>query len=166
MTSTPTRSATDWRPWRLLALAALLPVGGVILAGTLGPPEIASAATWALVRLAGRVPGVAQDYDGVQTLANVVMFLPIGALTAMGTRPSRWPLAVLAGPALSAALETAQRGIAGRVADQLDLVANSAGSVLGFLVGGAIVGLVALLTAAARITPPPRLRASGGAAGR
>lgn len=162
----PARSAPDWRPWRLLALAALLPVGGVVLAGTLGPPEVAAAATWALVRLAGRLPGVPQDYEGVQALANVVMFLPIGALTAMGTRPSRWPLAVLAGPLLSAGLEAAQRGIAGRVADQLDLVANSAGSLLGSLAGGAVVGVVALVAAAARLTPRPRLRASAGAAGR
>lgn len=142
--------APDWRPWRRLALAGLLPVGGLILLGTLGPPQVAEAFTWALVRLAGRLPGASADYAGVQALANVAMFAPVGALTALGTRPARWPLAVLAGPALSIAAETAQRGIAGRVSDGFDVLTNTAGSLIGFVAGGALVGAIALASGVAR----------------
>lgn len=137
-------SAPDWRPWRRLALAGLVPVAAVVLLGTLGPPSVAEAATWALVRLAARLPGTPTGYDGVQSLANVVMFVPVGALLALGTRPARWPVAVLVGPLVSIAVETLQRGVAGRVSDRADVVANATGSTVGFLAGAVLVGAIAL----------------------
>ena len=139
-------AAPDWRPWRALALLAMVPVAGVILLGTLGPPMIAQLAT---ERLVGLVLAIGWDagYTGVQTAANVAMFVPFGALLAMGTRPSRWPAAILAAPALSLGIEQLQHWVPGRVTDALDVVTNVTGGVLGFLAGGVVVGVIAVLSA-------------------
>lgn len=150
------RPGPDWRPWRVLALLGLLPVLGVIAAGTLGPPAIAEAACTLLLRLAGHLPGSGwpTTYQGVQSMANGVMFVPVGALLVMGTRPARWPLAVLAGPAMSLGAEVAQRWIPGRVPDGFDLLTNSAGAVAGCVIGGAVVGVVAAGSALTRLARP------------
>lgn len=154
--ATARRHRPDWRPWRALALLGLLPVLGVIAAGTLGPPAIAEAACTLLLRLAGHLPGSGwpTTYSGVQSMANGVMFVPVGALLVMGTRPARWPLAVLAGPLMSVGAEFAQQWIPGRVPDGFDLFTNSAGAVAGCLLGGAVVGVVALGAALARLGRP------------
>ncbi len=146
----------DWRPWRALALLGLVPVLAVVAAGTLGPPAIAEAACTLLLRAAGHLPGGGwpTTYSGVQSMANGVMFVPVGALLVLGSRPARWPLAVLAGPAVSLGVETAQRWIPGRVPDGFDLLTNSAGSVLGCLLGGAVVGVLALGSALVRLARP------------
>ena len=154
--ATVRRPGPDWRPWRVLALLGLLPVLGVIAAGTLGPPAIAEAACTLLLRLAGHLPGSGwpTTYEGVQSMANGVMFVPVGALLVIGTRPARWPLAVLAGPAMSLGAEAAQQWIPGRVPDGFDLFTNSAGAIAGCVLGGAVVGVAALGAARARLARP------------
>jgi VanZ family protein len=156
METTARRPGPDWRPWRVLALLGLVPVLGLVAAGTLAPPAIAETACTLLLRLVGHLPGGGwpTTYSGVQSMANGVMFVPVGALLVLGSRPPRWPMAALAGPAASLGVETAQRWIPGRVPDGFDLLTNSAGSVLGCLIGGAVVGVLAVGSALARLTRP------------
>ena len=73
------------------------------------------------------------DYDQLEFLANIALFVPIGMFLMLlfGTR--LWWLALLACFAMTAFIETAQRAIPGRVPDGRDLVANSLGAVLGVL---------------------------------
>lgn len=84
-------------------------------------------------------------YNGVEFAANVLMFLPIGVffLLLLGRRQS-W-LAAIVGAALSAAIEFVQLFLPERVSDPRDLAANSAGAVL-----GVIIGLIATWPAAIR----------------
>ncbi len=67
------------------------------------------------------------------TLANVLLFVPLGAAARRGSRARDAVVALLAGLALSAAIESAQRWL-GRTPSLGDLVANTAGATLGALV--------------------------------
>jgi glycopeptide antibiotics resistance protein len=74
-------------------------------------------------------------YDRAEFLANIGLFVPVGLflLLLFGTR--FWWLAAIAGMFLTAAIETAQRSIPGRVPDERDLAANTIGAVIGILIG-------------------------------
>ncbi len=74
------------------------------------------------------------DYDRLEFLANIGLFVPIGMflLLLFGTR--WWWVAGLASFALTAFIESAQSGIPGRVSDDRDLVANTAGALIGIAV--------------------------------
>jgi glycopeptide antibiotics resistance protein len=84
-------------------------------------------------------------YSTIEFWANVAMFAPIGMLLLLLLGRRRWWAAVLGGALLSAAIETAQLVIPGRVSDVRDLLANSLGALLGVL-----AGLVITWPAAAR----------------
>jgi glycopeptide antibiotics resistance protein len=79
------------------------------------------------------------DYSFVQNGANVVMFMPLGGLIASVSMRSLWWTSGVLGLALSLCIEFAQyTWLPERTASVGDLVANTAGA----LVGGVIVGLV------------------------
>jgi len=74
-------------------------------------------------------------YDRAEFLANVALFIPVGLflLLLFGTR--LWWIAAAAAFAMTAAIETAQRSIPGRVPDERDLVANTVGALIGIVIG-------------------------------
>ena len=74
-------------------------------------------------------------YDRAEALANVALFVPVGLffLLLVGTR--FWWVAIGLGIAMTAAIETAQRSIPGRVSDERDLLTNTVGTLIGVLVG-------------------------------
>jgi VanZ family protein len=72
--------------------------------------------------------------------ANVLGYLPLGALAALALHPRlrgavAVPVALAGGVALSAALEAMQSFLPSRVASQVDLLANAAGTLLGAMLG-------------------------------
>lgn len=81
----------------------------------------------------------------LEFLANIALFVPVGAflLLLVGTR--LWWVALTASFVLTALIETAQRSIPGRVPDEHDLLANGVGAVVGCL-----MALVLILPAARR----------------
>ncbi len=85
-------------------------------------------------------------FNGLEFLANIVMFVPLGLLLPLAfgsARPRVLWLTVTAGLLLSMGIEFAQRTIPGRVSDPRDLVSNTLGAALGVL-------LLALLSNEAR----------------
>lgn len=74
-------------------------------------------------------------YDRAEFLANVALFVPVGLflLLLVGTR--FWWVAAGLAFAMTSAIETAQRSIPGRVPDERDLLANTAGALVGIVVG-------------------------------
>lgn len=74
------------------------------------------------------------DDSRLEFIANIALFVPVGMflLLLFGTR--LWWVALAASFAMTAAIETAQRYIPGRVPDERDLLANGMGAVIGVLV--------------------------------
>ena len=74
-------------------------------------------------------------YDRAEFLANIALFVPVGLflLLLVGTR--FWWVAGLGAFALTSVIENVQRSIPGRVSDERDVLANTAGALLGILVG-------------------------------
>ncbi|MFD1720852.1 VanZ family protein [Amnibacterium endophyticum] len=79
------------------------------------------------------------DYGFVEFAANIVFFVPVGFLGGL-LLPLRFSwLAVIAGGLFSAAIETTQLLLLpGRVASLADVVANTSGALIGFLVALAV----------------------------
>jgi glycopeptide antibiotics resistance protein len=73
-------------------------------------------------------------YAGLEFTGNVLMFLPIGLFFLLLVGRRRWWLAMLFGVLLTIGIESAQLFLPGRVTDPRDIVANSAGALLGVLV--------------------------------
>lgn len=67
----------------------------------------------------------------VEFLANIAMFVPIGVFLLLLVGAERWWLALFLPFFLTAFIETAQRGIPGRVSDPRDVVANTMGGIAG-----------------------------------
>lgn len=79
------------------------------------------------------------DYRFVETAANVVMFVPLGALIASVSMRTLWWTSGVLGLALSLCIEFTQYTLLpARTASASDLLANTAGA----LVGGAAVALL------------------------
>ena len=70
-------------------------------------------------------------YRVVESAANVAVMMPLGALTALLLPRRLWWVAVLACCGLSLSIEAAQALLPGRMPSVIDLVANSAGALLG-----------------------------------
>ena len=78
-------------------------------------------------------------YGYVEAAANAVVFVPLGFLVALLLQPSRWWVAVLVGMALSAAIELAQLVLlSARTADPIDFAMNTAGALVGAVLGAAV----------------------------
>lgn len=70
--------------------------------------------------------------------ANIVMFVPVGVLFAMLVGARRWLLALGAAALLTCAIEVAQIPIDDRISDPRDLLANTAGAVIGLALAGMV----------------------------
>ena len=93
------------------------------------------------------------DYPVVEFTANIALFLPVGLLGVLLLGRSRWWLTILAGAATSMVIEASQLiFLPARVATAADVVANTAGTVLGAVVG---VVLLAAITARPAASLPP-----------
>lgn len=129
-----------------------------VLVVTLWPsPQSTAAPGWATATLdALRGLGIPMTLPVLEASANVVMFLPFGALglpllrgtmaRRRGTAPGAWRavgLVTLAGAALSAAIELTQNVLPGRVPTVQDVVLNTGGALLGALAAAVVVGAVA-----------------------
>jgi glycopeptide antibiotics resistance protein len=79
------------------------------------------------------------NYHFIEFSANIVFFVPVGFLLGV-LLPFRWSwLAILGGGMLSVSVETAQGLLLpGRVSSLGDVVANTSGAIVGFLVALAI----------------------------
>ncbi|WP_025157118.1 VanZ family protein [Leifsonia aquatica] len=85
------------------------------------------------------------DYDVVEFTANILMFVPMGALLTLLLGRERWWLALALGVMATLTIEFVQLFLPARFSDARDLLANT----LGTLIGIAIV-LVVTAAAAAR----------------
>ncbi|GAA4753790.1 hypothetical protein GCM10023328_41390 [Modestobacter marinus] len=139
------------RPGRLglATVAVLLAVGWA----TLGPAWLVADARRAVVAgvevLAAPWPGSVHRAE-IEALANVLLFVPVGALAALFLRRCGPVLPVALGAAGSVLVELVQSALPGRVPDVVDVAANTTGTVAG-------VALTAVALAALR--RPGRARA-------
>lgn len=155
-----------------LARAALLYVVAVTLVITLTPFHFAVPERWRVT---------VEDWTVLDLVANVLLFVPIGFLLALGEPAERrgtvWR-ALAAGAVLSMAIESAQLFQAARYASPWDVLMNSAGAALGGLLPtalrrrldpAAIVGRLALelplVGLVYLLVPLAWLRALSGGAG-
>lgn len=127
-------------PARLVAAVAAVAVVALL---TLAP--------WALVHpLRGRVVWLLQDLaapvltwlpGGPDQVLNTLLFIPVGATLALLLPRRAWPVAIIAGFALSALVEIAQEAIPGRVPDAGDVLWNTCGGAIGVIVVASIRGI-------------------------
>ena len=123
---------------RILPTATLVYLGIVALI-TLTPAPYPAGQPSALVR--GIIAFLASTpvtswftFDVAEFTANVLMFVPLGALLAAQLPPRRRLLAAVIGLGVSVAIETIQLlALPSRVADVRDLVSNGTGALLGAL---------------------------------
>jgi glycopeptide antibiotics resistance protein len=89
---------------------------------------------WRLAERLQRLPGLDWvTFLHLEFAANVALFVPFGVLGVLLLGRSRWWLAIILGLVATVAIELAQQGIAGRVSDPRDLVANGLGTIVGVL---------------------------------
>lgn len=123
--------ANAHRSGRLLgAIAAVAAVAAL----TLGPRAIVAPARDAFMRSMDAVPAPLPAWISTadaERLLNTLMFVPLGATIALLLHRRLWPLAILAGFAMSAAVEYAQATIPGRVPDAADVFWNTVGAAIG-----------------------------------
>jgi len=122
----------------LLGIATALYLGAV-LAATLTPAGFPTLVFNLLFRGGGTVavPGSTPRVDDVDFVANILMFAPLGLLFVLLAR--RWTLALGAAVLLTVFIEVVQLGIPSRIADVNDVLLNSAGALLGVLLGVAVL---------------------------
>ncbi|MEU4558687.1 VanZ family protein [Actinoplanes sp. NPDC023936] len=141
-------AAVGWRlrrtPGRLLLGAAAVAYALAVVAVTLLPLQIATG------DYANQIPWYEKGnwlpvitIDVVTFVANIVMFVPLGVLLALGDRTRTAGNVARIALACSAAVEIVQFVTnvlvsSGRQADVNDLIANTLGGVLGFLAWRAI----------------------------
>lgn len=135
-THTPARPDTALRLWSAAAAASAM---GVVAALTLAPRSVVAPARAVFERMADAA--VAEllgwlPFADPDRVLNTLLFIPLGATLAVLLGRRLWPLAMLAGFAMSAVVEYAQGGIPGRVPDPEDVLWNSCGAVLGALAVG------------------------------
>ena len=142
-----------FRQHPLLTTVTVVYLGAVVWI-TLGPQPVAQEGVF--FRVLGWLQAYGWltwvTYTGVEFTANVLMFLPIGLFFLLLLGRRRWWLAAIVGATLSATIEFVQLFLPERVSDPRDLAANSAGAVL-----GVIIGLIATWPAAIRRREAVRL---------
>lgn len=74
------------------------------------------------------------DYDRLQYVANIALFVPVGMFLLLLFGAGGWWLAAIACFAMTCGIEVAQQHIPGRVSDINDVVANTLGGVIGVAV--------------------------------
>ena len=78
--------------------------------------------------------GVPVTFPVAEAVGNVLLFVPFGLLAGVLATPRRWWVALVAGSATSAAIETVQLAIPGRWTTLQDWVLNTAGTAAGLVV--------------------------------
>ncbi|QYJ05090.1 VanZ family protein [Nocardioides panacisoli] len=71
------------------------------------------------------------DYDRLEFLANIALFVPIGMFLLLFVGAGGWWIAALGSMAMTAFIETVQHRIPGRFPDDRDLFANTVGALIG-----------------------------------
>lgn len=117
----------------------------VILIITFWPTPVDRPFDAQLMRILGELHHVGfpgwVDYGFVESGANAVMFVPLGALIALSVAPRLWWTSVAAGFVLSVGIELCQKFfLPHRFASVGDVIANTAGA----LIGGGIIALIHL----------------------
>ncbi|HWM17734.1 MAG TPA: VanZ family protein [Microbacterium sp.] len=142
---------TDFTPARrhgtriLAAAIAVIAVASL----TLAPRAIAAPARAAFVAMTDAfiAPLLAWlPYGYAEQVLNTILFVPLGVTLALLLSRRAWPVAIIAGLALSAVVEYAQGSIPGRVPDLDDVLWNTVGAAIGAIV----VTAPRLVAAAAR----------------
>lgn len=128
--------------WTLAAAYGLV----VVLVATAGSPVDGGVHPW-LVRAiaAGQRLGAPGwlGYDAVEFTANVLFFVPFGFFVLLLFGARAWWAGMLGGFVVSCAIETVQAVfLPARFASVDDVVANTAGAVLGVLAGVVVLGRV------------------------
>lgn len=133
---TPARPSATIRAWTALAVVS---AAGIVAALTLAPRSLVAPARALFERIAAAA--FSPILDALPTadpdrVLNTLLFVPLGATVALLLGRRMWPLALLAGFALSAAVEYAQGRIPGRVPDLDDVLWNTCGAAVGALAVG------------------------------
>ncbi|WP_370651841.1 VanZ family protein [Microbacterium sp.] len=81
------------------------------------------------------------DYSVIERFANVLLYVPLGALLLAVARPHRWWLAVSISIGVSLTIESAQLALGERVPSLVDVTMNSLGAVIGIAFTGFIFEL-------------------------
>ncbi|MCS0498085.1 VanZ family protein [Protaetiibacter mangrovi] len=117
---------------RILFALYLVAVGFVVWSPQ---PESGSGVLAVIVRWIVSVTSLpaGPTYDTLEVAANVVMFLPFGVLAMTAYRWMRVWSTTLAGLATSALIEGVQLALPSRYSTVSDLIANTAGALLGAL---------------------------------
>ena len=132
----------------LAAVAVLLAVGCVTLGPTWLVADARRAVVAAVEALAAPWPGTVHRAQ-IEDAANVLLFVPVGALAAWVLRRSGPLLPLVSGAAVSVLVELAQTLLPGRVPDLVDVATNTAGAAVG-------VAFATLLSRTGRLTSPRR----------
>ena len=116
----------------------LLALGWIVFA----PGEDAERATGVVAWVAEALAGVGVAYDPayvvLEFLANIVLFVPFGALIALSLRLPWWAVVAL-GFAVSVAIELVQLALPTRHSTILDVIANTTGAGVGVLLVAALI---------------------------
>ncbi|SMH40199.1 VanZ like family protein [Rathayibacter oskolensis] len=130
----------------LATLAYLVVIALITLTPAPYPPGEPSAIVRAIIAFLGSTPLTAWfDYDVAEFTANVLMFVPLGALLAAQLPARRRLLAAVIGLGVSVLIETAQLLLLpSRVADVRDLISNGLGSLVGAALTAALLPRLAL----------------------
>lgn len=122
------------KPARIL----LAPYLVVVLLLTWLPGEDAGRVTGIVATIAHAFEAVGVPFDVgypvLEFLANVALFAPLGALCALAWPHIRFGWIVAAGGALSVLIELVQLAMPSRYSTVSDVIANTAGTALGFAV--------------------------------
>ena len=120
----------------IVSLATFAYLGFVAWA-TLGPQPLDagnSSLLWRALEVFSRYESTDWiTYQRVEFTANIGMFVPIGMFFLLLFGRRMWPLAIIAGVALTCAIEFVQRYLPDRVSDVSDLIANSLGTLVGVI---------------------------------
>jgi hypothetical protein len=130
---------TDITTTRRLGTRVLAAVIAVIAVAalTLAPRAIAAPARAAFMQVTDAVIAPLLTwvpYGYTEQVLNTVLFVPLGATIALLLSRRAWPVAILAGSALSAVVEYAQGSIPGRVPDLDDVLWNTVGAAIGVII--------------------------------
>jgi hypothetical protein len=99
-----------------------------------------------------------------ELMLNVVMFVPLGALLAFALRRVSFVVPVMMAAGFSLAIELAQIPMADRISDPRDLVANTAGALIGVIAARTVDAMVRLTTRALRPRPVASARPASASA--
>lgn len=129
---------------RLATLAWLGVIALITLMPAPYPPGEPNAIILGIIAFFASTPLTAWfTFDVAEFTANVLMFVPLGALVAAQLPSRRRLLAALIGLGISVIIETSQLlWLPSRVADVFDLVSNGLGALLGALLTVALVRLL------------------------